>query len=719
MQYKGVAIQRVIREVGEATDTRIVFGDDVRGVITISVPKPVSHDEALALLDAALQLKGYARVPAGGDATKIVPITQTATDAEFVVRDLEDESERAITTLVTLDFASVDEVVETIQPLAPSNGAIVAYEPTNSIVISGTEAALGRLISVARALDAAAAERLWARVIRYRDVSEVVTVAEIALNEGWNEANQIEFFADERTNLLLARAPQDRLDELRAFIEEFDRFEAGTGTLHVVRVLNRDADEIVEIIGALQSGAARDDGRQTRRDRPRNDLEPETPSRLPTSETARSLEGLQFALTSDPPSRSIIIQAAQAEAQIVADMIAELDKISPRVAVEIFYYEVQRPSSFLMSLDFVGTVNPGGNDDRAIRVQSIPGSGTTEPDPQNRGVFGRVSGSPLQVPFENPITGETEVLEFPSNEAAINASETGITIALVSRPSLTVLSGDEHELFIGNNVPIPISSNPTAAVTNDDGTTTQGTINPLIQQQTIERQDVGVTLRLRPIVGEEGDIQLGLTFEISDVVPSAVGLPALEVGVTLSQRTVESNASLRPGENLVVGMAEDQATRESKFGVPFLMDIPGLGLFFSRIEEQVVDTRIIIAARARLLRSPADDVAESIRRRLAFERSISRVNDIEKLPNRPWAVRLATFEQRSSARTVADAFDEDGYVTRVSRWEGSDGLPYWDVYLIGYGDYQTASIVAMQAAEADWDGEVLMVPAINELAPQE
>ncbi len=723
VQYKGVALQRVIREIGEATGTRFVFGDDVRGVITIAVPKPVGVPEALELLRAALFIKGYAQVPAGGDAYKIVPITQTATDTEFVARELDDESERAITTLVSLEHVSVEQVAETIKPLAPSNGAVVAYEPTNSIILSGTEAALGRLITVVRMLDAAAEEQLWSRVIRHRTVTEVIAAADVALNDGWSEANQIELFSDERTNLLLARGPRERLDALRDFIDEFDRFEPGSGTLHVVRVLNRDPDEIVEIIGALQAGRSRVRGRDRASEPPREagggegDGGPDASAPLPTSETARSLEGLQFSLTSDAPSRSIIIQAARAEAQLVADMIGELDKIAPRVAVEVSFFEIQKPSSFLWSLDFIGTVNPGGSDDGAIRVQSIPGSGTTERDPENAGLFGRVAGPPLQVPVENPITGETQVLEFPANEAAVNASETGTTVALLSRPNLTVMAGDEHELFVGNNVPIPVSSNPSTTVTNEDGTTSAAVVNPLLQQQTIEREDVGMTLRIRPTVGEEGFVELQLTLEFSEVVPSAVGVPASEVGVTIAQRKIESTSVLRPGQYAILAMAEERATREGRFGVPWLMDIPGLGLLFSRIEQRVVDTRIIVAARARVLRSPADDVAESIRRRLAFERSISRVNDIEKIPDRPWAVRLATFEHREDARVVADTFDEDGYLTRVTKWAASDGLPYWDVYLLGYPDYETAAIVAMQASEADWDGDVLMLPALNELAP--
>ncbi len=723
VQYKGVALQRVIREIGEATDTRFIFGDEVRGVITISVPKPVSESEALELLRAALFIKGFAQLPAGGDAYKVVPIAATPTESEVVDRPLDLRSEKAITTLVQLEHIAADEIAETIKPLAPSSGAVVAYMPTNSIVLSGTESALGRLLAVIRLLDEAAAEQLWARVIRYRDVDELVEVADAVLNEGWSRANQIEFFSEPRTNMLLARASKERLDELRDFVEEFDRLEAGAGGIHVVRVLNRETNEVLEIIQALQAGRTSTRGRPQDRSRPdqpvgddRGDAEELD---LPTSETAASLEGLQFTLTSDEPSRSIIIQAAQSEAQLVADMISELDRIPPRVAVEVFYFELQRPSGYVLSFDVTATASP--SDKSLIRVQSTPaGALSTPTEDTASGAFARVGSAreTLIGAIENPITGETiEAIELPTNEAVVNASATGTVAALLSRPTLTVTSGEEHELFIGNNVPIPISSSGgSTTVPGADGETTTTFTNPLIQQQTIEREDVGVLLRIKPTVGEEGSINLDLTFEVTDVVPSIVGVSGRAVGVTLAKRTIESTTVLRPGQYVLLGMAEERAKVNSKVGVPWLMNIPGLGLFFSRIEERVVDTRLMVAARARLLRSPADDVAETVRRRIAFERTMSRVNDLERLPDRPWAVRLATFDHREPAKRVAAAFDEDGYLTRVTKWAGSD-RDYWDVYLTGYPDYETASTVAMQATESDWDGEVLLVPAINELAP--
>ena len=103
VQYKGVELQRVIRDIGEATGTRFIHGDDVRGVVTIAVPKPVSQDLALELLRAALFVKGYAQVPAAGDSYRIVPIAATPTDSEFVRRPLEAGSEKAITTMVQVD----------------------------------------------------------------------------------------------------------------------------------------------------------------------------------------------------------------------------------------------------------------------------------------------------------------------------------------------------------------------------------------------------------------------------------------------------------------------------------------------------------------------------------------------------------------------------------------------------------------------------------------
>jgi Flp pilus assembly secretin CpaC len=169
---------------------------------------------------------------------------------------------------------------------------------------------------------------------------------------------------------------------------------------------------------------------------------------------------------------------------------------------------------------------------------------------------------------------------------------------------------------------------------------------------------------------------------------------------------------------VVFGMQDERSSRFSKTGVPWLMNVPFIGYFFSRTQEKLVDTQILIAVKARLLRSPADDIAESVQRRMAFERSMSRVVDLGSMTETPWTVRLATFEYKDQAREVADAFEADGFAPRVTRWEGADRA-YWDVYLTGYASFEEASVVALQAVEGDWDGEVQLLPAVNQMAPDE
>lgn len=712
VQYGGVELQRVIRDIGQSTGTRFVFGEEVRGTITITVPKRVSKEEALELLRAALFVKGFAQLPAGDDAYKIVPIAETPTESEFVSRGLDRRSERSITTLLTLRYSDANTVAEAVKPIAPSSGAVVAYPPTNSLILSGTESALGRLVEIVRVIDEAASEELLARVIRHRDVVEMIEMAEEVLNTGWSNANQIVFFSDERTNMLLAQASPERLAELREFIDRFDRFEVGRGRISVVRVLNRDPEEVLEILRSLQSG---------------EEVLQSGPTDAAAGDEAGdvgdfggdSLAGQDFHLTVDAPTRSIIVQADPSVGQLVAEVIAELDQIAPRVSVEVFFYEVQRPSGFLLSFDFASVIGTS-QDDLAFAISNTPSGSRVPTTPQGdplggTGAFGRLARDPVTVIITDPNTGISVPITLPTNEASVEASATQARVDLVSRPSLVVTSGDEHELFVGNNIPIPVTAGNAGVASDAAGDVNALGFNPLTQQQTIERVDVGTLLRLRPVVGIEGNIELGITLEFSDVTESLAGDPR-EVGVTLLQRTIESTAHVRPGEYVMIGMQDERSTRYSKVGVPWLMNVPGLGLLFSRTEGQVVDTQILMAVKARLLRTPADDVAETVRRRMAVERSISRVADLEGLDETPWAVRLATFDYRDDAQRVADGFEADGFVARVSRWEGADRA-YWDVYLTGYSSFETAAVVAGQAVAADWDGEVLLLPAINELAP--
>jgi general secretion pathway protein D len=239
------------------------------------------------------------------------------------------------------------------------------------------------------------------------------------------------------------------------------------------------------------------------------------------------------------------------------------------------------------------------------------------------------------------------------------------------RPNLLITSGHDHEIFAGDNVPIPVSqpsgtglgtlgtgttgtgttgteatTTSTAsgtgnaaiaggsAETGTTGTGTTGTtgtgtgvVNTTLSvRQNIERKDVGTRLRVTPTVGEQGGVTLDLDVEVSSLAASVAG-DVTKVGPTIQQTRIESTIRLLGGgEIAVIATAAQPQLQKTKTGIPWMMDIPGLGWAFRKTSDHVVNHHLLIAARAEILRPESRDLADRFARELGGNATAARTH---------------------------------------------------------------------------------------------
>ena len=255
MHYEDVEVSTIIDEVARATGRRFVYGDNVRGRVTITVPERVTPDESLELLFAALFLKGFTAIPLDEETIRIVPVLETTTGAPVVERAENEVGDRPITTLIELEEITADQAAEALAPYVARNALALAHPATNNLILAGTEAQLVRLITIARVLDRAAHEQLLVRTLRYRRAGLAAEMVDTVFNHTPVEANHVEIWTDDRTDQLIVRGHPAVLQEIRRFLEGFDRPVEGEGLVRVVWILNRDAEEIAEILGSLAGPA--------------------------------------------------------------------------------------------------------------------------------------------------------------------------------------------------------------------------------------------------------------------------------------------------------------------------------------------------------------------------------------------------------------------------------------------------------------------------------
>jgi type II secretory pathway component GspD/PulD (secretin) len=256
------------------------------------------------------------------------------------------------------------------------------------------------------------------------------------------------------------------------------------------------------------------------------------------------------------------------------------------------------------------------------------------------------------------------------------------------------VSGEEHEIAVGDNIPII-----QAAVTEGAGNALQNRIN-------VQRQDVGVTLRVRPSLGQAGHVRLELEVEATRVTNSLAGDPEL-VGPTIEQRRVASTVWLSDDEIVVVGVGRFPEHATSVSGTPWLKDIPVLGHFFRVTRERTLNAYLLVTVQARVHTDGADLLAETIRRRLAMQRILSREGDLSA-EDGPYALRLATRRVAADAEAVAAELARAGERTRVVRWDWQ-GSSHWDVYLVGFETPGELGDASLRARGGGWQPELVVV----------
>jgi type II secretory pathway component GspD/PulD (secretin) len=260
---------------------------------------------------------------------------------------------------------------------------------------------------------------------------------------------------------------------------------------------------------------------------------------------------------------------------------------------------------------FIPTLtNPKAPDDLiATVIQNPSGGGIPTAPSTDRPIIAAITRAPLLVTLVDPTTNQTVTIPLPREKASISMNGRTVNTDTLLRPNLLITSGDEHEIFAGDNIPIPVSN--TGSSTTTGGTTTSEP--SLVVRKNIERQDVGTSLRLKPTVGEQGGVTLGLHLEVSELGESDAGTVE-EVGPTISQITIESTIRLRNGEVAVIGSTARPLIQKTEVGVPWLKDIPVLGWAFRLTQDESRKRYLLIAARAEILRPESRDLADDLAR---------------------------------------------------------------------------------------------------------
>jgi len=633
LNFQDVEIPVLAKFVSEVTGRNFIIDDRVRGKATIISPTRLTPDEAYLVFQSVLQVKGFTTLPAGAF-TKIVPV-RDATQAGGHGGD------QITTRVVPLAHADAAELIPVLQPLVSKDGVLTAHPATNRLVIVDTAGNVDRLSGLAHELDQpGAAESAETLRLENAPAEEIAKRLRDTL-AGEPGVTSLRVVAEPRTNSLVLSGVPDQMARARAIAHRLDVAPLpGSSTIHVYRLKNADAESLVRVLAQLVGSPLppeperRPQGSSFMRRGERQafaaagydggaGVAPEPPSvraEPASTGTAASIPlEAPVRITADPATNALIVSAEPQDWRTLARVIDELDVRRRQVFVEAVILEVTAEKLRALGVEFQGSGSAGS----AVGLGQL-----------NLGVLGAAATDPTSLPGLLLAAASNQTVTLPSGERVpaysvlLTALQQERDVNVLSAPNVVTTDNEEAEIVVGRNVPFVASR-----------ATSSSNLSNLFT--TIERHDVGITLRMTPQIIDDDYVRLTVFEEVSDIDVAGsevVGDPAL-VGPTTTVRSASTVVAARNGQTVVIGGLLSDAVRSSESGVPFLSDVPFLGNLFRRTDDRRVKTNLLAFLTPHVVASDAQMAARSEAERAklpprAREGTAVRERDWEAAPER-------------------------------------------------------------------------------------
>ena len=604
LNFVNADVDAVVRAVAEITGKTFVVDPKVKGTVNIVSSRPVPRSLVVPTLLSALRLQGFTAVEADG-VVKIVPEADAKLQGGAVLSGSQRASgDRLVTQVITLKYESAAQLVSVLRPLISPNNTIAAYPGSNALIITDYADNLRRIDRIVASLDQKPGGEPVLIPVKHASAVDLVTMLNRLVPEsaGGGQAGdaqqRVALIADGRSNSILVRSDNPgRIARVRQLIEQLDTPGRSGGNIFIVYLKNADAARVAATLRALFGGGGNDAatsgasaGAATPISATAGASGPAStpPLSQATTSTPAAFSAAGATIQADVANNALIIAAPEPVYNNLRSVIEKLDVRRAQVFVEALIVEIAADRAAELGVQWQALSGLGRGNTQGVGGTNFGnrGTGTNIIDGSlNLGSLGQ--GLNLGV-----INGTVTIpgLGLVTNLALlIRALETDSSANILSTPTLLTLDNEEARIVVGQNVPFITGQYTTAS--------SSSSVTPF---QTIERRDVGLTLRVKPQITEGGSVRLVIYQEVSRVDDKTN--PA---GIITNKRSLESSVIVDDNQVVVLGGLITDTLTDGTDKVPWAGDIPVVGQLFRYDNRKRSKSNLMVFLKPTVVRGPS------------------------------------------------------------------------------------------------------------------
>ncbi|WP_258807335.1 type II secretion system secretin GspD [Pseudidiomarina sp. CB1] len=568
--FKNTDITEFIQVVGRNLGKTMIIDPDVRGTINVRSYDVMSEDQYWQFFLNVLEVYGFATVTMESGVVKVMRDKDARNGAIPVVDDNSLGGDTLVTRVVPVNNVSVRELAPLLRLLADSSGGgnVVSYDPSNVIMITGRSETVQRLTEIIERVDRAGNQDVDVVKLEYASASEVVRIASSLFektNEGTPPLLIPKIVADERTNSVVVSGEPRARQRVIALINQLDQDLKTEGNTRVYYLKYAKAKELVDVLQGVSESiqAEQQSGSGT------------NPQQARMARNLRGSNTNDISISAHEDSNSLVITAEPDLLANLENVIRQLDIRRAQVHVEAIIVEIFEGDGIDLGLQWIS--EDGGmvqyNNGRQVPIGPLAAAAYQAREREGRTTQTLVDGN-LVTTTEPDEPGDVSLLAqllgnvngmmvgVVKNDwgAILQAVATNTKSNILATPSIMTVDNEEASFLVGQSV--PTITGATAGDNNE---------NPF---QTVEREDIGIKLKVTPQINEGDAVQLVIEQEVSSLSG------ATAVDITINKRTLTTTVMADDGQTIVLGGLIDEDVQESESKIPLLGDIPLVGALF-------------------------------------------------------------------------------------------------------------------------------------------